>query len=83
MPDFIVKGFNYRGGLLLETTHRGETSAAIEIDVWQTRMRKTGEAVAYAHLIDCRPGGTLTTIPVHAGTIIPWSWTKSKTDAGR
>ena len=76
MAAFIVRGFDARGNLLLETTHTTETSASIEIDVWQTRMARSGDRAARAELIDCRPGGRLTNIAVYSYTKIAWSWLK-------
>jgi len=79
--DFKVRGFAGPkhpraecGWLLVETVHKGESSAAIEIEVWQDRMRR-GDA-GRAELIDMRPGGALTNLNIHAETEIPWSWKK-------
>lgn len=76
MSAFIVRGYDARGTLLLATTHESEASAAIEIDVWQTRMNKAGDPAARAELIDCRIDGKLTDTKVYAHTQIPWSWTR-------
>ena len=62
------------GTQLMITTHKGESSAAMEIEVWQNRMRR-GE-VSYVELIDLRPGGCLTNCRVTEDTKIPWSWEK-------
>ncbi len=82
--DFKVRGFagprNPRhapvGSLLVETVHKGESSAAIEIEVWQTRMRD-GSA-SRVELIDMRPCGKLTNLQVYADTEIAWSWKAPK-----
>lgn len=82
--DFKVRGFagpsHPRGApvgtLLLETVHKGESSAATEVDVWQTRMRD-GSAIR-AELIDMRPGGKLTNLQVYEETEIAWSWKAPK-----
>lgn len=78
--DFRVRG--YAGGrhpkgipvgsLLLETVHKGEASAAIEIECWQERMCR-GE-VSHAELIDLRYGGRLTNLQIYAETKIMWSY---------
>ena len=79
--DFKVRGFAGSthphakpGTLLLETAHKGESSASVEIDTWQGRMKR-GDA-SRAELIDLRPNGTLTNLNVYADTKIPWSWKK-------
>lgn len=78
--DFRIRGFagckhpNHAppGTLLLETTHKGESSAAMEIDAWKSRMRR-GE-VSKAELIDLRIGGKLTNLNIFEETEITWSW---------
>lgn len=82
MPDWDFRIRGYAGGrhpreirpgtLLLETTHKGEASASIEIECWQERMKR-GE-VSKVELIDMRPRGKLTDLNVHAHTVVPWSW---------
>lgn len=77
--DFRIRGFAGArhpkkirpGSLLLETTHKGEASAYVEIETWRERMRR-GE-VRHVELIDMRPGGILTNLLVYAETRIPWS----------
>lgn len=64
------------GTLLLETTHTGEHSAAMEIEAWQERMKR-GE-VSRVEMIDLRPGGKLTDLNVHTHTAIPWSWRNNR-----
>ncbi len=81
--DFRVRGFagsrHPRGApvgtLLLETTHKGESSAAAEVDAWKSRMAR-GE-VSKIELIDLRVGGRLTNLNIFEHTEIPWSWTRS------
>ena len=82
--DFRVRGFAggrhpcgaRLGTLLGETTHKGESSAAVEIDAWKSRMAR-GE-VSKVELIDLRVGGTLTNLNVFEHREIPWSWTRFK-----
>ena len=62
------------GTLLLETTHRTESSAAVEVEAWQSRMTKRPGEVSHAELIDCRIGGSLTEMNIRPETVIPWSW---------
>ena len=61
------------GTLLLETTHRSEASAFVEIEAWRQQMRR-GE-VSRVELIDMRSGKVhnLTNLNVYAHTHIPWS----------
>jgi hypothetical protein len=77
--DFKVRGFSGArhqsvppGQLLVETVHKGEASAAMEIEAWQDRMRR-GDA-SRAELIDMRPNGTLTNLKIYSETRVPWSW---------
>jgi hypothetical protein len=78
--DFRIRGYAGSrhprritpGTILGETVHRGETSAAVEIDAWQSRMGR-GE-VSHVELIDIRQGGRLTNLHVYEYTKIPWSW---------
>jgi hypothetical protein len=80
MSDFKIRGFAGArhprhlpyGMLLGETVHQGESSAAIEIEAWQSRIRR-GE-VSLVELIDLRSMGKLTNLRVYADTEIPWSW---------
>ena len=84
--DFRVRGFAGgrhpngvpAGTLLVETTHKGESSAFIEIEAWKARMRR-GE-VSRVELIDLRPsdgrGRSLTNMSVYEHTDIPWSHTR-------
>jgi hypothetical protein len=64
------------GTLLLETVHKGEPSAAMEIEAWQTRM--CDGSASRAELIDMRPGGNLTNLQIYADTEIAWSWKAPK-----
>ena len=64
------------GTLLLETTHKGESSAAVEIDAAKSRMARY--EVSKVELIDLRIGGTLTNLNVFEYTEIPWSWAKER-----
>lgn len=84
MPDWDFKVRGFAGGrhpsgvkpgtLLLETTHKGERSAYIEVETWKERMRR-GE-VSKVELIDMRPLGKLTDLYVYDYTEIPWSHLK-------
>lgn len=80
--DFRICGYatpNYSrdigvpvGAKLCETTHKGESSAYVEIEAWKERMRR-GE-VGHVELIDLRLGGNLTNLHVRPETDIKWSW---------
>lgn len=59
--DFIVRGYAGNkhpsaklGECLGETSHKGVSSAQIEVQVWLVRCKR-GDAL-YCQLIDCRPG---------------------------
>lgn len=62
------------GSLLTSTTHSSESSAYVEVEAWKSRM--LDGSVRHADLIDCRPGGGLTTIGIRPHTVISWSWSK-------
>lgn len=79
MSDFIIRGYAghkhpgaRRGAMVLETTHKSEASASIEIEAYRERMKR-GE-IDHVELLDCRPGGALSNCDVRAHTPIAWSW---------
>ena len=37
---WLVRGFDTKGHLLVETVHKGDTSKDMEVDVWKTRMKR-------------------------------------------
>jgi len=75
---FRVRGFagskhhNYApfGTLLGETTHTSVSSAQVEVQVWQIRMRR--QEVSHCELIDMRPGGAMTNLKIYAETELVW-----------
>lgn len=77
MWDFRIRGYAGSkhprarlGEFLGETTHKGISSAQMEIQVWQDRCTR-GDASCCV-LIDMRPGGQMTNLRVDATTKLDW-----------
>lgn len=75
--DFRVRG--YAGPkhpkasaleLLGETSHKGVSSAQVEVQMWQYRCKR-GDA-SHCELIDCRPGRNMKMLTINASTDVDW-----------